>query len=274
MATTIITSLTNNRIKDLVRLRQRRHRNLQNLMIVEEPLVIKRGLDASIAFREIYYCPDHLVTETQTLLAALLTISDIQVFELTPPVMAKVAYRDQPQGLLALADQPQRELGSLSWPPDQPALLVILEGLEKPGNLGAIQRVADGAGAHAIIACGGGVDIWNPNALRASRGACFSLPTVQTSTEVTLNWLRAQGIPTVASSPQATDCFTQIDLTGPVAILLGTEHEGLSADTMAAADRVVAIPMLGRGDSLNVSTSAAVLLYEAVRQRAKARKVT
>ncbi len=267
-----ITSLVNNHIKDLVRLRQRRHRDKKGVMIVEESLVIARGLDAGIPYREIYFCPDHLDVEDHDLLAKLRAVPGIRAFELTPPVMAKVAYRDEPQGLLAIAAQTPNRLEDLELPTSGPALLVVLEAVKKPGNLGAVQRVADGAGAHAVIACGGGVDPWNPNVLRASRGACFTVPVVRAETTMVLDWLRTHGVTTLATSPKAPATFSQVDLTGPVAILLGTEHEGLSAETLAAADQTVAIPMRGRGDSLNVSTSAAVLLYEAERQRSVARK--
>ncbi len=262
-----ITSLTNPRIKDLVRLRRHRHRSREGVMIVEEPLVISRGLEAGMVCREVFFCPDNLAADEQPLLHKLQKLPQVAAFELSPPVMAKVAYRDRPQGLLVVADQPAVTLQELALPPDEPALFVVLEAVEKPGNLGAVQRVADGAGAHAILVCGGGVDPWNPNVLRASRGACFTVPTVRAEPEAVLDWLRAHDVTTVATSPAATDQYIRVDLTGPVAILLGTEHDGLSPALLAAADRTVAIPMHGRGDSLNVSTSAAVLLYEALRQR-------
>ncbi len=269
---TLITSATNNRIKDLVRLRQRRFRNQRRLMIIEEPLVIRRALDAGVDFREVYFCPDHLEAGEQHLLNELMADGGITAFQLTPLVMAKVAYRDHPQGLLAVAAQKSLQLDEIRLPNQEPALIVILEGVEKPGNLGAIQRVADGAGAHAVILCGAGVDPWNPNVLRASRGACFALPTVQAETALILGWLKKHGFATVAANPEAASSFNHVDLTGPVAIFLGTEHDGLSAGLLAEADRIVAIPMHGVGDSLNVSTSAAVLLYEAVRQRSSVRE--
>ncbi len=269
-----ITSLTNSRVKDLVRLRQRRHRDRLGAMIVEEPLVIRRGLDAGITCREVYFCPEILSDAEGSLLQEILVMPGIRAFELTLPVMTKVAYRDRPQGLLVVAAQPVRELDGLELPPDEPALFMVLEAVEKPGNLGAVQRIADGAGAHAIIMCGGGVDPWNPNVLRSSRGACFAVPTVQAGTTALLGWLRGRGVATVAATPAAATCYTGFDLTGPTAILLGTEHDGLSPRLLDAADAAVAIPMLGCGDSLNVSTSAAILLYEALRQRIGTRKAT
>ncbi|PIV80931.1 RNA methyltransferase [bacterium CG17_big_fil_post_rev_8_21_14_2_50_64_8] len=267
-----ITSLTNARIKDLVRLRQRGHRSGRGLMIVEEPLVIGRGLDTGIACREVYFCPDNMGAQHTPLLEKLLKIPGVDAYELAAPVMAKVAYRDRPQGLLVVADRPQARLEDLVLPAESPALLLVLEGVEKPGNLGAVQRVADGAGAHGIIVCGDGVDPWNPNVLRASRGACFSTPTVTAPAAQILTWLKERGIAAVATSPAGAMPYDRFDLTAPVALILGTEHDGLSPNLLDAADCTVAIPMHGSGDSLNVSTSAAILLYEAARQRATARK--
>lgn len=267
-----ITSLTNARIKDLVRLRQRGHRSGRGVMIVEEPLVIARGLEAGISCREVYFCPDNLDPLHAPLLKELLLVPGIDACELTAPVMAKVAYRDRPQGLLVVADRPQARLEDLVLPASTPALLLVLEGVEKPGNLGAIQRVADGAGAHGIIVCGEGVDPWNANVLRASRGACFSMPTVAAPAAEVLTWLGGRGIAAVATSPSGTVPYDRFDMTAHVALILGTEHDGLSPTLLGAADRTVSIPMHGSGDSLNVSTSAAILLYEAARQRATARK--
>ena len=239
----------------------------RGLMIVEEPLVIRRGLDAGIAVREVYFCPDHLDDADRELLAGLRSQPGADLFALTDPVMAKIAYRDRPQGLLVVAVRPRTALDDLPLPEGVPPLLVMLEAVEKPGNLGAVQRVADGAGADGVIVCGGGVDPWNPNVLRASRGACFSLPTVEAGADEAVGWLRARGIRLVATSPDAGSVHHGVDLTGPVAILLGTEHDGLSGALLNAADVTVGIPMRGAGDSLNVSTSAAILLYEALRQR-------
>ncbi len=269
-----ISSLANSRIKDLVRLRQRGRRAGRSVMIVEESLVIARGLAAGLSVREVYFCHDNLDADEQRLLNRLLGLPQVAAFELTRPVMAKVAYRDRPQGLLVVADRPVTALDDLELPAGEAALLIVLEAVEKPGNLGAVQRVADGAGAQAVIICGDGVDPWNPNVLRASRGTCFSVPTIQAGTSAVLDWLRARGIAAVATSPAATTGYTQVDLTGPVAILLGTEHDGLSPALLAAADHAAGIPMRGSGDSLNVSTSAAILLYEAVRQRSRTRKTT
>ncbi len=274
----IITSLKNDRIKDLVRLRNRRDRNRHSLTIIEESLVIRQALKAGYPVESVYYCPEQMAPADQDLLDQLLNQlpppgqeSDSALpaaFELSATVMDKVSYREKSEGLLVVAPQIRRELTDLNiFPAEHPSLLLVLEAVEKPGNLGAALRIADGAGADAVIICGHGTDLFNPNVLRASRGSFFSVPTVSAESELVVEFLHDQGVRLVAASPIADHHWDEVDLTGPVALVLGTEHQGLSPRMMSLCDLTVGIPMLGTGDSLNVSTSAAVLLYEAVRQR-------
>jgi TrmH family RNA methyltransferase len=261
----IITSLQNDRVKDLVRLRSRRDRDLRKLTLIEEPLVIRRALDAGYPLAALYYCPDRVAPDNEDLLDQLLDLPDLERFRVSAPVMDKISYRDQAEGLLLVAPQVTRALDELHLPANP--LLVVLDNVEKPGNLGAVLRVADGSGADAVIVCGTGTDLFNPNVLRASRGTFFAVPTVVAPPEETLAFLRTHAIAAVATSPVADHRWDEIGLTGPTAIVLGAEHDGLGPDWLSRADLTVGIPMLGAGDSLNVSTSAAILLYEAVRQR-------
>jgi len=265
----LITSLQNDQVKNLVKLRGRRERDRQRLTIIEEPLVISRALAAGYPLQTAYFCSEQLDRTGEEVLAALRKQGNAEIVQLAPPVMTKVSYRDRSEGLLVVAPQTGSGLADLRLPgPDgPPALLVVLEAVEKPGNLGAVLRIADGAGAHAVIVCGGGTDLFNPNVLRASRGAFFSVPTASAPTGEVLAFLRAGGVTTVATSPAASLDYCATDLTGPVALVLGTEHEGLGPDLLDHCDRTVSIPMLGAGDSLNVAASSAVVLYEAVRQR-------
>jgi TrmH family RNA methyltransferase len=258
-----ITSLRNDRVKDLVRLRGRRERDRQGLTIIEEPLVIARALDAGYPLTTLFYCLEQ-VTD-RILLSRLGEVEGLEAVLVSAPVMDKISYREQGEGLLVVAPQVTLGLDGLDLPPD--ALVVVLENVEKPGNLGAILRTADGAGAHAVLLCGAGTDPFNPNVLRASRGAFFTVPTVAADTAAVLGFCRARGLRTVATSPDAVAAWDGVDLTGGTAIVLGAEDTGLSPDLLAAADTAVALPMAGAGDSLNVSTTAAILLYEAVRQR-------
>ena len=264
-----INSLQNDQVKNLVKLRNRRARDLQGLTIIEEPLVIGRALDAGYPLQTVYFCLELLNLEEQNLLVRLRAVPGLRAVELSPPVMAKASYRDNPEGLLVVAPQVKHGLADLDLARGRP--LVVLEDVEKPGNLGAVLRIADGAGAGGVIVCGSGTDLFNPNVLRASRGAFFFVPTVTATMAETLAHLAGRGVTTVATSPDAALPYTDADLSGPVALIMGTEHDGLTPGTLAACEQQVAIPMLGGGDSLNVAASTAVVLYEAVRQRAAGR---
>ncbi len=261
-----LTSLQNDQVKDLVRLRNRRERERQQVTLIEEPLVIERALAAGYPVSAIYFCPE-LIAATHAALLADLQALTVTMVEVSAPVMNKISYRERPEGLLVVAPQTHLTLADLELKQDAAPLLVVLEGVEKPGNLGAVLRIADGAGADAVIVCGRGTDLFNPNVLRASRGAFFAVPTVVCDQAELMPFLHKAGINTVATSPAAPAAWDRTDLTGPVAILLGTEHDGLSSGLLDRADLSLSIPMLGQGDSLNVATSAAILLYEAVRQR-------
>ena len=176
-----------------------------------------------------------------------------------------MAYRDNPDGWLAVLPAVRRALDDL--PAAERPLLLIAESIEKPGNLGALLRSADAAGVTGVIVCDPATDLNNPNVVRSSRGTLFTVPVAEATAAEAFAWLRARGIPIVAATPQATQTFTQADLSGPVAIAVGAEHDGLSAAWLAQASVQVSIPMRGRVNSLNVSAAAALLLYEAVRQR-------
>jgi TrmH family RNA methyltransferase len=261
----IITSLKNERVKELVRLRTRRERDRSGLTLIEEPLVITRALDSGYPLQILFFCPERMAPQHGDLLDRLRDLPGLECVEVGGPVMDKISYREQAEGFLIVAPQLTRDLDSLEL--GESPLLIVLEGVEKPGNLGAVLRVADGAGADAVIICGDGTDLFNPNVLRASRGSFFSMPAVAAAPDTVQAFLRSRNIASVATSPIADHRWDEIGLTGPTALILGTEHDGLSTEWLAQADLTVGIPMLGIGDSLNVSTSAAVLLYEAVRQR-------
>jgi TrmH family RNA methyltransferase len=177
----------------------------------------------------------------------------------------KAAYREGPDGFLAVVAAVARHCADLSVSPT--ALTVLCEGVEKPGNLGAMLRTADAAGAEAVIAADPVTDWGNPNLVRASKGTVFSVPVASDSTAATLEWLDQQGIPVVATTPDTDLDFTDVDYTGPVAVAVGAEKHGLSDRVLDHAAYRVRIPMVGRANSLNVATSAAIVIYEAVRQR-------
>jgi TrmH family RNA methyltransferase len=267
-----LSSPQNPQIKALIRLRHRRARDQQGLTVIEEPLVLRRAWESGYPLEAVYYSPDQMTAAAKELLEDLRAAvqagqMDLKMVELSSSLLRKAAYRDQPEGILAVAPQQKRTLEDLHLRDD--ALLMVLENVEKPGNLGAVLRIADGVGADAVLVTGEGTDLYNPNVLRASRGAFFSVPAVQCHVGEARDFLHERGIKVLVTTPTATENYTGVELTGSVAVVLGCEHEGLSdAWLKDEGSEAVCIPMRGRGDSLNVSTAAAVILYEAMRQRA------
>lgn len=258
-----IHSPANPEIKALLRLRQRRERERQGQFVIEGTRELAQALAAGVTLMRLYTCPELFRPEAAALLAA--APPEVGRVEVTPEVFAKLSYRDNPDGLLALARRRTYALSDLTL--TENALLLVLVGLEKPGNLGALLRTADGAGASAVLLSDGGTDLENPNVIRASMGSVFSRPVLDVDGPTLLAWLRAQGCRIIAASPHAATLYWDADLTGNVAIVLGAEHTGLSPTWLAAADAQVSIPMRGLADSLNVATAGALLLYEALRQR-------
>jgi len=264
-----ITSLKNPRLKRLVRLRGRRARDEERAFLVEGYREVRRALEKRVALGELYFSPEWFLGENERALIALAREAGAQIFELSKDAFAKVAYRERPDGILAVAPQWTRALGELPLPAE-PFVLVV-EAIEKPGNLGTILRSADAAGCHAVIVCDPVTDLFNPNVVRASTGVLFSVPCVVEESPAVLAWLRGRGIRTVATTPAAKELYTDCDLTGPLAVIMGSEQYGLSEFWIKNADVPVRIPMAGQADSLNVAMAALVTLFEAVRQRSRRR---
>ncbi len=261
-----ITSPRNDRAKAVFRLRTARERRRQKRTLIEEPLVLRRALASGVQVVELWFCPERESAATATLRSEIAPTCP-ETFEAAPEVLDRLSYRDRSEGLLAVVEVESPALADLELPTERPALMLVVESLEKPGNLGAVQRIADGAGADAVLICGEGVEPWNPNVLRASRGACFRVPCPAAPAPQIVQYLGQHGIRIVATTPDTATQWSEADLTGPVAIVLGAEHDGLSEFWLEKADQQVALPMNGIGDSLNISTTAAILLYECVRQR-------
>ncbi len=263
-----ITSPQNARLKHLVKLNNRSYRDEHRQTVVEGVRECGLALRLGIAPVEAYVCEPLLAAAALPLLTHLQQLAHNRataLFSLTPDLFAKVAYRGNSGGLLLVVPFWQKPLSALQ----NPTLVAVLEGVEKPGNLGGILRTADAAGVSAVLVGGDGTDIYNPNAIRASLGAIFTVPVVAAATPTLITWLQQQHLALVATTPAATQLYTAVDLTRPVAVIMGSEAEGLGDDWLAAADEQVLIPMNGAVDSLNVSVATALLLYEAVRQRGK-----
>ena len=264
-----ITSLANPRIKTVVKLRQRSHRDELGLMLTESYRDITRALDAGYAPTQLFFCEElFLKNENEPALIERCRARHAEILSCTAPVFAKIAYRERPDGLLAVGPQIRTALADLALPDD--ALVVVAEAIEKPGNLGTILRTADAAGVSAVIVCDRCTDIHNPNVVRASTGTIFTMPLVEAEGPAVLEFLRARGFAILAATPHAERLHVDADLTGRVAVVVGAEQYGLSDFWMRAADLRVRIPMLGRADSLNVAAAATILLFEAVRQRVAA----
>ncbi len=259
-----ISSLQNPRVKHVVKLRQQRERRKTGLFIAEGVREVGRAAAFNLAFDAVYHC--------DSLLPRLPFESPVPTTPVTDKVLEKMAYHREPEGVLAVVHQPPT-----GWPVlpaiDERTLLLVAVGTEKPGNLGAMARTADAAGCSALIAAGAPVDPFNPNAIRASTCAVYRLPLIADDEPAVLHTLQARGVQIVATSPDATQAHFETPLTGPTAIVIGPEDTGLSEDWLNAAQHRVTIPMAdpaGRvADSLNASNAAAVLLFEARRQRLK-----
>jgi TrmH family RNA methyltransferase len=261
-----LTSSSNPRIKEALRLRERRDRDRSGTFLIEGYREISRAVTAGWKLHELFYCREFFLGSNEETLLRTLRQHNTTLFNCAPTVFTKLAYRDRPDGLLAVAPQQRRELNELTSLSAMP-LLLVAEAIEKPGNLGTMLRSADAVAATGVVVCDRCTDIFNPNVVRASVGTLFTVPIVETSSQIALNWLRSQGIAIVAATPSASLCYTAAPLNGPLAIVVGTEQLGLSDFWLQNADIQVAIPMCGTADSLNVATAATLLLYEALRQR-------
>lgn len=260
-----ITSLQNQRIKDVVKLHQHRQRTRQGKFLIAGYRPLYYALEQGYELLELYVAPSLFFGENEERLIAQIARTGAAVFEVTDAIFAKLFDNGRPDGLLAVARQPLRRLVD-EWPPRK-GFYLIAEGVEKPGNLGTILRSADGAGASGVIVCDPCTDLWHPEVVRGSVGACFVVPCFEADRATTLAWCRQQGITILAATPQADQLYTEVDMTGLVALAVGTEQHGLSEHWLTEADHQIKLPMLGKANSLNVAVAATLLLYEVVRQR-------
>jgi TrmH family RNA methyltransferase len=316
----LITSLQNPRVKDAVRLRDRRHREKQGRILIDGARELRRAIAAGVKLLEVFVCEPlchsedarHLLasrsgssTSTPTSLVATPTMPQFggEVWHVGEAVFQRLAFGQRAEGVLGVAEMPRPTLKTLNWggsstatptgrlsvpllrrssagePPstaceqavahvlERCPLVTVLEGVEKPGNVGAVLRSADAAGVSAVIVADGRTDLYNPNAIRASMGTIFTMPVCEAASGEALAWLHQRQFQIVAARVDGSVCYTKVDYRRPTAIVLGGEAAGLSplwsGDDIAA----VHLPMLGAADSLNVSATAAVLFYEALRQR-------
>lgn len=264
MADLHITSASNPRLKELVALRRRRTREETGSTLLEGTEELSLALEAGVTPFAVYHCPE-LMQDYGPEVVETARAAGAQVVELSRTAFDKVAYREGPDGVLAKVPAP-----GLSWDevelPAHPFVLLV-EGVEKPGNLGAMLRTADAAGVDLVVAADCVTDWGNPNVVRGSKGTVFSVPVVASTREQAWTRLHDLGVSIVATTPDTDVEHTDVDYSGAVAVAVGSEKYGLTAEALAASDHRVRIPMVGRANSLNVATSAAIVLYEGVRQR-------
>lgn len=275
MTTEQITSASNPKIKNLLLLQEKSSaRREQGLFVVEGRRELEHCLEAGYSVRTLFICPE-LKEEyvSQKLFAGNRSRSDSfgdryssvkQIIEVPPALYAKIAYRGSTEGVIAEVEARPHGLAELNLPENP--LVVVLEAVEKPGNLGAVLRSADASGA-AVIVCDPLTDLYNPNLIRSSIGAVFTVPVAVASSAEVIPFLKERGIRILTAQLQDSLLYYDQPMTGGTAIVMGTESTGLTQPWRDAADAHIRIPMLGRLDSLNVSVSAAILLFEAVRQR-------
>jgi TrmH family RNA methyltransferase len=266
----VIDSPANARIKAALRLRERRERDETGLTLVDGGREALRAMESGATVETAFVCRSRLAsTEAHRVVEQFEQSfgpygSSTDLVEISERAFERLAYGDRADGVVLVVRAPRTGLGDLELPAEP--LLVVTEDVEKPGNVGAILRSADAVGASAVIAVGG-TDLFNPNVIRASIGTVFSTPVPTGSAEDVAGWLRERGIRIVASRVDAAQLHVDTDLRGPIAIVLGSESAGLSDAWRAPDVEAVRLPMAGVADSLNVSAAAAVLLYEAWRQR-------
>lgn len=264
-----VTSRANPRVKALVQLlRQPAERRRTGRFCVESARELSRALDARYQAIELWYAPA-LVADRPDIsqLIERAVQCGATLIEAAESVMEKISYRRHGESFVAVLAARRIELTDLTAPADRPPLYIVCSGLEKPGNIGAIVRSADAAGAAAVLIDSPDADVYNPNCIRASTGAVFTVPIVCEPAHIIGDWMRQRGIVTVAATPNASRPYDEVEYTGPCALIFGAEAEGLDDFWRERADVTVTIPMHGRVDSLNVSVTAAILLFEAVRQR-------
>lgn len=253
-----ISSLQNSTIKNVVKLRTSgRERSAQGLFVVEGQREISLAQQGGAEVKNLYYCPE--------LIRGKIAVKAGETTTVSAKAFSRISYRDNPDGYLALMKVEEKKLLNLAL--SQRPLLIILEAVEKPGNLGAILRTADAVGADAVVINNPKTDIYNPNVIRASQGTAFTVPTVVCPASEIIKFCRDRKIKIFATTPETDKDYLRSDFTGGCAIVMGTEDKGLSSQWLQSADERIKIKMRGEIDSLNVSVSTAIILFEAVRQR-------
>ena len=259
----IISSLQNPSVKKILKLSKSRERKLQNLFVIEGARELSLALAGDYFIEEVYVCRE-LFAESRYP-EVLADVPTERVIDITPQVFEKLSYRSSSDGIIALARPKSHNLSDIQL--SENPFVIILESVEKPGNLGAILRTADAAAVDAVVVCDPQTDVYNPNVIRSGVGALFTVQTAVCTSEEAMEWLNKNSITSFAAELEAAEFYQDVDFNQPSAIIMGTEAEGLAREWLYFAAHRIKIPMRGKIDSLNVSVSTAVLTFEAMRQR-------
>jgi TrmH family RNA methyltransferase len=257
----LITSHQNPKIKNLLSLEKARERREQNVFVIEGKKELSLAVAGKYILKSVFFCPD-LISEREVI---ELAGSESLCIPVQHSVFEKLAYRESTGGVVAVAEQRKHNLSDIDLPSNP--LLLVLEGVEKPGNLGAILRTADAAGVHAVVICDPQTDFYNPNVIRSSVGCIFTTSIASSTSQETIDCLKSQRVKIYCTYLKASKPYHESDFKKPCAIIMGTEATGLSKLWVDNSDENIIIPMAGKIDSMNVSTAAAVVVFEAIRQR-------
>lgn len=260
-----IKSQQNPRIKSLIKLRKSSERIAQQATLIEGCREVERAIIGNYPIHEFYICSNQLNPTTSSLISVYADQHDIAIYECTETVFKKISYRETSDGIIARAPIPQRKLDEIKLSTNP--LILIAEGIEKPGNIGTLLRTADAAGVNAVILINSKTDVSNPNVVRASIGTLFLLPVIECTPDACFSWLEKNHIQSIGLTPEATHLYTEIDYTKPTALMVGSEDQGITTSCKDRLIKNVFIPMKGHNDSLNVSSAAAICLFECIRQR-------
>lgn len=261
-----ITSRQNEHIKQIINLKNSKYRQLNRLFVVEGCREIERLLNSNYIIEAIYYCPELCNSKAIISIVECATTHNTPIYQLTLHLFEKISYKDKPDSILIIAHAQTLSLEAI--PNKSNPLLIIVENIEKPGNLGAIIRTAKAVGADAVIVCNPVVDIYNPNVIKASQGLIFTLPIIQSTDVDIMQYCLDKKIELYATTPQASKNYWDCDFRKPVALIMGAESVGLSDSWLKHSNvKCIKIPILAMVDSLNVSTATALVSYEALRQR-------
>lgn len=258
-----ITSTANSKIKDLVHLQEKsRNRRRENLFVVEGLREINLALEAGYNLEKLFYCPD-LISATDL---DFLENRSSEIIAVSKKIYQKIAYRGSTEGFLAVGKQKSHALENISFKTDNP-LILVAEAPEKPGNIGALLRTADAAGLDAVLIANPRTDLYNPNIIRSSVGCIFTNQVATGSSAEIISFLKDKNIPIYCAALQASETYTKLDYKKASALVMGTEADGLQSIWLENSTQNIIIPMSGKIDSMNVSVSAGILVFEAKRQR-------